>query len=197
LEVIREYWYSLSPRRFSPGGRKDRVSSPVVTRLRVSAFRCTGQSSGGCRPAEGTRADVTPAGSVADHPGISRSVCGSSSVQRLFRVIFVRTPGVSADGTLIFSQVMGTRPDVRSRTPGGACHGSRRPRIGRRCCEQPSACHPRYSPESSSSIALTHREPLRLLQYQCYSRFRSTVPRLTTVRSLSASPPWFVRGRFL
>jgi hypothetical protein len=71
---------------------------------------------------------------------------------------------------------VGTRSDVRSRTPSGACHGSRRPRIGRRCCEHPSACHPRYSPESSSSIALTHREPLRLLQYQCFSRSVALYP---------------------
>jgi hypothetical protein len=177
--------YSLGPRRFSPGGRKDRVNFiPGRNPAPGSAFRCMGQSSGGCRPAEGTRADVTPAGSVADHPGTSRSICGSSSVQRLFRVIFVRTPGVSADGTRIFSQAMGTRPDVCSRTPSGACNGSRRPRIGRRCCEQPSACHSRY-----------FSEPLRL-QYQCFSSFRGTVPRLTTVRSLSASSPWFVHGRF-
>jgi hypothetical protein len=47
-----------------------------------------------------------------------------------------------------------------------------------------SACHPRY-----------FSEPLRLLQYQCFSSFRGTVPRLTTVCSLSASSPWFVHGR--
>jgi hypothetical protein len=60
---------------------------------------------------------------------------------------------------------MGTRSDVRSRTPSGACHGSRRPRIGRRCCEHPSACHPRY-----------FSKPLRLLQYQCFSRFVALYP---------------------
>jgi hypothetical protein len=72
---------SLGPRRSPPeaGGLTDRVNlvsgcGPAPG----SAFCCMGQGSGGCRPAEGTRADVTPAGSVADYPGNSRSIFGSS-----------------------------------------------------------------------------------------------------------------------
>jgi hypothetical protein len=59
-------------------GKTRLTSSPVNGAAPGSAFCCIGQSSDGCRPAEGIRADVTPAGSVADHPGSLRSFCRSS-----------------------------------------------------------------------------------------------------------------------
>jgi hypothetical protein len=71
--------YSLGPRRSPPEARKTgSTSSPVNGAAPGSALCRIGQSSGGCRPAEGTRADVTPAGSVAVYSGSSRSICGSS-----------------------------------------------------------------------------------------------------------------------
>jgi hypothetical protein len=82
MQVLGEnLQYSLGPRRSPPeaGGLTDRVN--LVSGCGPApgtAFCCVGQSSGGCRPAEGKRADVTPAGSVAVYPGSSRSICGSS-----------------------------------------------------------------------------------------------------------------------
>jgi hypothetical protein len=112
------------PRR-SEAGKTGLTSSPVNGATPGSAFCCMGQSSSGCRPAEGTRADVTPAGSVAVYPGSSRSICGSSFRPATpFEVITVRSPGNPADNKCISSQSMGTRLHVHSHTPFGACRDS-------------------------------------------------------------------------
>jgi hypothetical protein len=59
-------------------GKTGSTSSPVNGAAPGSALCCIGQSSGGCRPVEGIRADVTPAGNVADYPGNLRSIFRSS-----------------------------------------------------------------------------------------------------------------------
>jgi hypothetical protein len=112
------------PRR-SEAGKTGSTSSPVNGAAPGSAFCCMGQSSGGCRPAEGTRAGVTPAGSVAVYPGSSRSICGSSFCPATpFEVITFCSPGNPADDKCISSQSMGTRLHVHSHTPFGACRDS-------------------------------------------------------------------------